>query len=114
MVALREELEIMQPNGFGYEAFLKWHESRNGKPFSSDKYDPEDAAPRSDGTLFTQKLAVALGVTRDRHILDVISDALSKHDRVLVVYGASHLAELRGALEEALGKPRLVTQANGR
>jgi hypothetical protein len=44
-------------------------------------------------------------MARERFILTLIAESLDAYDHVLVVYGKSHLARQRPALQAMLGKP---------
>lgn len=85
--------------------FRNWYASVNGLDFMQS-YRPEDAWPVTPETnRQTNKLIVTISDARDTHILGELSKALSQHDVVLVVYGASHHDIQAPALAAALGKP---------
>ncbi len=85
--------------------FRSWYSSVNGLDYMQG-YRPEDAWPVTPETNRpTNKLIVTISDARDTHILGEISKALSLHDVVLVVYGASHHDIQAPALQAAFGKP---------
>ena len=51
-------------------------------------------------------------MTRDRHLLGLIEQQLLDKHSVLVVYGGSHWATLSSALQERLGKPKVIPFPN--
>lgn len=100
----RKSLGLTDSPPFPYSKYLAWYEAKNGEPFSSD-LDNEVTAPIADGKYFTQRLSAKIGAMRDLFILRVVEQALSKHDRVLIIYGAGHLVTQRRAIEHWLGPP---------
>lgn len=70
--------------------------------------DTKLTVPISDGAKL-QQIAYASGLLRDAEILDRIIDATDIHERVLVVYGASHYYVQHKELEKRFGAPRYET-----
>jgi hypothetical protein len=61
----------------------------------------------NDNTRNGQQAKVGM-MTRDRHLLGLIEQQLAERHSVLVVYGGSHWATLSAALQERLGKPKII------
>ncbi len=64
---------------------------------------PDGGAPDDP----TSRLQQDAGVTRDRHLLATIADAVARHERVIVVYGSNHWITLAEALERRYGGPTI-------
>jgi hypothetical protein len=78
----------LDDQSFDYSQFLHWCRVRNGTNFIPENLEIDDVAPLSEGKLFTQRISAAVGQIR-----------------VLVIYGASHLATQRRVLQSLLGEP---------
>jgi hypothetical protein len=107
MPGVRRDLGL-QPGDLPFDEFLEWYESANGKLLDIEMFDPEEAAPLSSGKYGTQRISHEVGMARERFVLNLIAESLEEYDRVLVVFGKSHLAQQRPVLQAMLGKP--VTQ----
>ncbi|MBI3547643.1 MAG: hypothetical protein HY078_01190 [Elusimicrobia bacterium] len=83
-----------------------WHREKTGAAFDLSTYtkDSEAVAPLAGGT-YVQRLSAEIGMIRDRFIVREIARALNDYDTVLVVFGHSHLATQRRALEAMMGPP---------
>lgn len=101
---VRQETGLVAKD-FGFGAFQVWYENANGKAFDLQTFDPEEAAPLARGKYRTQRISHVLGMARDRFVVKLTARMLDRHGRVLVVFGKSHLAQQRPALEEMLGPP---------
>lgn len=101
---MREELKL-EPEDFGFREFLAWYETANGKTLDLQTFDSEETAPLARGEYRTQRISHVIGMARDRFVVRLTARLLERHDRVLVVFGRSHLAQQRPALEEMLGPP---------
>lgn len=101
---MRQELNL-EPEDFGFREFLAWYENANGKTLDLQTFDSEETAPLARGEYRTQRISHVVGMARDRFVVRLIAQMLERHDRVLVVFGRSHLAQQRPALEEMLGPP---------
>jgi len=84
--------------------FKAWYRRVNGLPFETG-YRHDDAYPSEPGARPSRRIEDTISDARDRHIISVIARALETHDRVLVIYGASHSIVERPALEAAFGRP---------
>lgn len=90
------------------DGFKAWYKKTNALDFDAG-YKPEDAWPvTGPHRRPTNHLTVKLSDARDKHILSVIGDALTRHETVLVVYGFSHHDIQAPALEAAFGEPKLL------
>lgn len=88
-----------------FEEFKHWYLKKNKKPFDLKTFDNEETSPQEKGQFYTQKIGHAVGMVRDRYVVKLIADMLNKKDRVMIVFGKSHLAQQRRALVSMLGKP---------
>jgi NADPH-dependent 7-cyano-7-deazaguanine reductase QueF-like protein len=100
----KNSLNLLESKRLSFEVFLNWYKQKNHKVFNFQSFDPEEAAPLSDGVYFTQRVSSEIGLIRDRHIVQVICNTLIKYDCVLVVFGKSHLATQRNFIETMMGK----------
>ena len=89
-----------------YQAWIRANYPRV-LPFG-ELIDTKLTAPISDGEML-QQIAYASGLLRDAEILDRIINATVIHERVLVVYGASHYYVQHKELEKRFGAPRYET-----
>lgn len=87
-----------------YTSWAQWYERTNGKTFGAS-FQLEETAPLADGGYTSNKISEAIGRIRDEFLLELIARHLSSRERVLVVFGASHLMLLRTALSSMLGAP---------
>lgn len=84
--------------------FYDWYQKRLRRPFHFSAIDSELTAPiTGENALYSQKLSHQVAMIRDEAIVSEISYALSKYDRVLVVYGGSHYTVQQKVLEDMLG-----------
>ena len=90
---------------FSLDRFRDWYRNRQGKTFDIATVDREEPAPLSNGKLLTQRLSAIVSLVRDRFVVGVIASHLGTEKDVLVVYGGSHFATQRPALEVLMGKP---------
>ena len=94
----------IQPWNIG--TFNTWYQSKMGKRFSVQDIDTESLSPSTnDDASFLQKVMNAADQIREPHILKVIAEQLSLHERVLVVYGAAHLGKQQHALSAMTSEP---------
>jgi gamma-glutamyltranspeptidase/glutathione hydrolase len=91
------------------KTFFTWYKEKNGKAFNVDDIDTEVPAPLGTGKLFTQRLSAVVGRRRNEFIVDQITTAVHQYKSVLVIFGASHWATQRLALEDLMGKPEVST-----
>lgn len=88
---------------FGYKALLAWY-GRQGAavPLREARY--QDMGPEAGGTRL-QKISFAVDQARQARFNAQLENLLNRFDRVLVVYGGSHLCRERRMLEQVLGAP---------
>jgi hypothetical protein len=89
---------------FSLDQFRDWYGKRQGKTFDIATMDRQETAPLASGN-FVQRLSSVTGIVRDRFTVDLIATHLAIEKYVLVVYGGSHFATQRPALEALMGKP---------
>lgn len=97
--------------GFTFDRFTEWYRERNGRSFDAAAFDvrrvggsaTQVTAPIADGPCLTQHISAVVGDVRDRFIIGVIAEQLNAHGHVAIVYGGSHLATQRPALDAMLG-----------
>jgi 6-pyruvoyl-tetrahydropterin synthase len=89
------------------EEVMKWYKTKLGHELVPEVSN-EEVAPYSDGTLYTQKISSDVGYLRDHFTLNLIQEALRKHKRVAVIYGAGHYLTLRKSFDEAFGDPTFI------
>lgn len=90
---------------FGIDEFKAWYAEKMRTPFSFDTVAKDNLSPSKNGT-FMQRVTQAIDNVREPHIVKTVAEQLAKFDRVLVVYGSSHLAKQEPVLEKMLGKPQ--------
>ena len=95
----------LRPGELPFDEFLVWYEDLNGKRLDFGTFDSEETAPLKKGTYGTQRISHEVSMARERFILTRIAEALDEYDHALVVYGKSHLAQQRPALQAMLGEP---------
>lgn len=93
---------------FTFEDFKRWYSSKMSKPKDYTEFANNDPAPHGgpDAT-YVQKISNRVTFARDVTLVKRIEESLSKHDRVLVVYGGSHFIDLEPALTKAMGHPSI-------
>lgn len=87
------------------DAFRRWFAAQFGTDLRTDPVWFQKAWPGAAG--LGGRIAQAQGVLRDRFLLGGIAAALNRAERVLVVYGGSHLATLWRGLAVMLGEPAI-------
>ena len=94
---------------FDFDGFTKWY--RKNMPYPKSFYDLKnnDLAPHGgkEGTNI-QKIANKITYIRDQNVVNVISELFSQFDRVLVVYGASHLLNQEPVFKEEFDSVKYV------
>jgi len=89
---LRFQEQIGTKLAFDYVAFTAWYAKHMTDPKSVLDVTNDTPAPHGgpDAT-YVQKISNQVGVIRDRSVVERIGAMFAKYDRVLVVYGGSHL-----------------------
>jgi hypothetical protein len=101
----QRKLETSVP--FSPDVFSAWYAKNVPGPASYLTITANDTGPGSHGqkpTLLNTLTRIDL-VMRDESVVTTIQQALEKHNRVLVVYGASHLVFEWNQLEQIMGTP---------
>jgi len=87
--------------------FKAWYKKTTGKAFRAGNLDPEEIAPLAvPGAGLLRRMAIAVMIAREKHLVALEARLLGKHRRVLVIYGSGHLVYESAILEDLLGKPR--------
>ena len=92
---------------FSPDVFSAWYAKNVPGPANYLVIATNDTGPASHGqkpTLLNTLASIDL-VMRDGNIVTTIQQAIAKHNRVLVVYGASHLVFEWNQLEQIMGTP---------
>src|SRR5262249_18611347 len=93
-----------------FAVWTQWYAGTNHKEFGV-AFDPEETGPLSDGAFESNRIAAAISRSRDAFLLEIIAQHLNANERVMVVFGESHLMVLRPALDHMLGAPCYVGNA---
>jgi hypothetical protein len=94
---------------FSPEDFANWYAENMPVPRSYLDIDLEDTSPypsRQSPKTLLHKLSALSTEERDESVLHTIKTVLKDHNRVLVVYGASHLDFEWAGLVEMMGVPK--------
>ncbi|MEO1170839.1 MAG: hypothetical protein AAFX94_02145 [Myxococcota bacterium] len=86
----------------GVEDWRRWYANTNRKPFGAG-FQLEETGPLADGEHGTNRVAAAISRMRAFHLHELVVDRVGRGDRVLVVFGASHLMIHRPALDAVFG-----------
>lgn len=88
------------------ELFAVWYQRTFGRALETDPSWLSRADPGGAG--LGAAIARSQSLLRDRHLFDVAMAQVQTRQRVLIVYGASHLAALWGAFAHVLGEPAFI------
>ena len=92
-------------SSYTYDEYKAWLEQKLCKTISfQDLQDPLLCDPLLRNT-YLQRLCAKTFLIRDVWALEVIMESLSKHKKVLVIFGALHYVTSKDVLEEWLGQP---------
>lgn len=84
-------------------AFRAWYRERFGIDVNEDPDWLNSNDPARDGPM--REVIIAHTFARDRHLFGLITDRMTSGTRTLVVFGASHVADLWKATEATYGRP---------
>lgn len=88
-----------------YKALLDWYARQGaGVPLRDVRYQDMGPEPGAGATRL-QKVSFAVDQARQARFNAQLENLLNRFDRVLVVYGGSHLCRERRMLEQVLGAP---------
>jgi hypothetical protein len=89
---------------FGFDELKVWYSKHATKRTSFPQIETKDAAPigGSEGT-YIQRISHKVALIRDRALVKTVERMLSLFDRVLVIFGGSHLLTEEPAFAEAMG-----------
>ncbi|MBI3547584.1 MAG: hypothetical protein HY078_00890 [Elusimicrobia bacterium] len=94
---------------FGYAEFAAWYRERHPGGPQLQKIVFNDLGAKSDPDATSiERLALALEKIRERRFILQLETLANRYDRILVVYGGSHLCRERKMLERVFGKPKDV------
>ena len=80
------------PAELNAHGFKKWYEEKMHKPFILSDIDSETTAPLVEpDASYLHRISAKIGLIRDQNLAQSIAEMLNKHQRVMVVYGHSHL-----------------------
>ncbi|MGH6951228.1 MAG: hypothetical protein ACREH4_10165 [Vitreimonas sp.] len=88
------------------DAWLHWYAATNGKRI--EDFEPREAGPLADGPYGSNRINAAIGRARDAFLLETMANHFNAGENILIVYGKSHLMQLRPALDRMLGPPCYV------
>lgn len=89
--------------------FKSWYQEKMKEPFVLSKFDSEMVAPTVGLNMrFLNKISAAVGRIRDKYIVNVVANQLNQNQKVLIIYGGSHLLTEFDALVDMLGSPKII------
>lgn len=95
--------------------FIEWYKKKNRHKFDLENCSTNLTAPViGPRALFTQRLSAKEDKLRDAHITSLIAEMLNKYDRVMIVYGCSHIYQQELVLKDMLGEPQISRLADAR
>jgi hypothetical protein len=83
--------------------------ARNGKRI--EDFEPREAGPLADGPYGSNRINAGIGRARSAFLLEIAANHFNAGENILIVYGKSHLMQLRPALDRMLGSPCYVGSA---
>ena len=90
-----------------FEEFTAWYRRINGREFAAGEAAYNDTTPAEflppEMVRPTNRLISAMTLARNDRLLATIRGALSRHERVVTVYGSGHMPATGPALEEHVG-----------
>lgn len=96
-----DQLNMPVDERLSFDEFKRWFDEHNTTGKSFLEFENDDLRPiNSDDASYFKKLNYALDPIREAHIVQVIADTLEKYNRVLVVYGQSHLIKSQPVFEK--------------
>ncbi|MFN7038057.1 MAG: hypothetical protein ACK4OM_00600 [Alphaproteobacteria bacterium] len=81
-----------------YASYKAWLEDKILKVEFQELINANFTAPIKDGN-YLQQLSSIIGIERDKHIVKIIFNSLSRYNKVLIVYGHSHVLTQLPAFE---------------
>lgn len=103
-MAARTSLELGLERDYRFADFERWHARRVGLGKPAHRLTADDCRPAGGpGANLLQTMAFHLELVREGAIVRQIETMLSRHGRVLVVYGSGHLVRQRPVWKRALG-----------
>lgn len=94
---------ISRSTTMNYSKFLTWYQEKTGSQFIGSQITTKTTFPTVKGS-FIQTLAHQVTALRDIELLNTLEKMVNSHQRILVIYGSSHHAVNRKALESVFGK----------
>ncbi len=100
-------LGISAPAFSDFGGWADWYRRINRKTIG-DGVDIEVVGPLADGPWPSNRIAWTIAKARDSHLLGLIESQLGGGKSAVVVFGGSHAAILRPALDAGVGRPCYV------
>lgn len=102
------EYGLPEGENHNYDSMKRWFEDHNtNSDLTLGGVKTWSFAPlRGENATFFQKMGADTGDIREAHLNNTIQEALNKHDKVMVVYGAGHLAQSLPVYKAAMGAPK--------
>jgi hypothetical protein len=97
-----QELKVPQAAQPSYTEFKNWFQATCKIPFKVGQIDAVTTAPREDGKCL-HALSALINRVRIEVSIATLREMLDRHDRVLMIYGGSHLQNDRKEIEKILG-----------
>lgn len=98
------------------DSWLRWYTRLNGKAI--EEFEPREVGPLADGPYATNRINAAIGGARNAFLIETVANHFNAGENIVVVFGESHLMQLRPALDQMLGAPcyvgHAVPEATGR
>lgn len=88
------------------DAWLEWYAATNRKRI--EDFEPRETGPLADGPYGSNRINAAIGRARNAFLLERVAHHFNAGESILIVYGKSHLMQLRPALDRMLGAPCYV------
>lgn len=88
---------------FTYDMFLKWFREKAGRDFDLNNIMDTYDEPKGS---FLRTLGGKVSNFRDKNVLRLTTKYLNRGKKVMIVYGAGHLAQQRKVLEKMFGSSR--------
>jgi len=87
-----------------FAKFEDWYQKHATPGKTYLQLEQEDFKPMNlPNSTYLERQNYWASAVRDKHLVETISNALSEHDRVMVVYGSSHLEKSRPVLQKMFG-----------
>lgn len=96
---------FVNPPPIDIASFQAWYLAHFGKRLEADPHWATRGGP--DGDSISERIGGQSNLLRDRHLFELILKLTNEQERVLTVFGSSHLANQWDALKSSFGGPVL-------